>query len=85
MNINENSSGYYILIASSTGVAAYIDFLTFLLQKTLYNLIRRKASSPSLHRINAIDANYDILNNIKVLFVGSFNNSNEFYLSTVIK
>ena len=73
------------MIASSTGVAAYIDFLTFLLQKTLYDLIRRKASSPSLHRINATDTNYDILNNIKVLFVGSFNNSNEFYLSTVIK
>ena len=64
-----------MLIASDTGVAAYIDFLSFLLQKTLYDLIRRKASSPSLYKINAGDTNYDILNNIKVLFIGSFNNS----------
>jgi hypothetical protein len=74
LNLNDRSGGYYILIASDTGVAAYIDFLTFLLQKTLYDLIKRKASSPSLHKINSHDTNYEVLKNIRVLFVGSFNN-----------
>ena len=85
LNIPPDSNGYYIFIASDTGVAAYIDFLSFLFQKTLYDLIKRKASSPSLREINEIDANYDAYNNIKVLFVGSFSSSAEFYLSTVIK
>jgi hypothetical protein len=66
-------------------VVAYIDFFSFLLQKTLYDLIRRKASSPSLHRINSTDVNYDVLNSLKVLFIGSFNSGADFYLSTVIK
>lgn len=67
------------------GVTAYIDFLNFLLQKTLFDLIKLKASSPSLRKINQNNTNYDVLNGIKVLFVGSFNNSAEFYLNTVIK
>ena len=66
-------------------MAAYIDFFSFLLQKTLYELIKRKASSPSLYRINSTEINYDILNNLKVLFIGSFSSAGDFYLSTVIK
>lgn len=57
------------------GVTAFIDFLSFLLQKTLYNLIKLKASSPSLRKVNGSNTNYDVLDGLKVLLVGSFNNS----------
>lgn len=67
------------------GVTAFIDFLSFILQKTLYSLIKMKASSPSLRSINSRNTNYEVLEDLKILFVGSFNNSAEFYLNTVIK
>lgn len=57
------------------GVAAFIDFLNFLLQKTLFELIKMKASAPSLRKVNPNSTNYDVLNDLKVLLVGSFNNS----------
>ncbi len=58
LNINEKSSGYYIFIASDMGVTAFIDFLSLMLQKTLYQLIKLKASSPSLRKINSKDTNF---------------------------
>ena len=68
------------------GVTAFIDFLNFLLQKALFELIKAKASSPSLRKINSgNNNNYETLSDLKVLLVGSFINSGEFYLSTVIK
>lgn len=53
LNLKEKTSGYYILIASDMGITAYIDFISFLLQKTLHDLIKAKASSPSLRKISA--------------------------------
>ena len=50
--MKEKSSGYYLLIAGGIGVMAFIDLFAFLLQKTLHDLIKIKASSPSLRRIN---------------------------------
>jgi hypothetical protein len=34
------------------GIMPFIDLFTFLLQKTLYDLIKVKASNPSLRKIN---------------------------------
>lgn len=64
-----------MLIASDMGVSAYIDFLSFMLQKTLYDLIKVKASSPSLRKINQSNTSYEVFDNLRVLFVGSFNTS----------
>jgi hypothetical protein len=65
-----------MLIATDMGITAYIDFISFLLQKTLYDLIKAKASSPSLRKISSVNNNkYEVLSDLKVLLVGSFNNS----------
>jgi len=86
LSLKPKTEGYYILIASDIGVTAFIDFLSFLLQKTLYELIKVKASSPSLRKVNnGNNNNYEALSGLRVLFVGSFSKSEEFYLSTVIK
>lgn len=64
---------------------AFIDLFTFLLQKTLYELIKAKASQPSLRHINSEAASFDALSDFKVMLVGTFTSSDKFYLSTAIK
>lgn len=85
LGLKEKSSGYYILIAGGIGITAFIDLFTFLLQKTLYDLIKVKASSPSLRKINEENISFDALSDIKILLVGTFTNSEKFYLSTAVK
>lgn len=53
LGLRERSSGYYLLVAGGMGVMAFIDLFTFLLQRTLYGLIKAKASSVSLRQINS--------------------------------
>jgi hypothetical protein len=62
-----------------------VDLFTYLLQKTLFDLIKIKASHPSLKRINSEGGNFECLGDIKILLVGSFTSSDKFYLSTPIK
>jgi hypothetical protein len=63
----------------------FIDLFTYLLQKTLHDLIKIKASNPSLRKINEDHINYEALSDLKILLVGTFTSSEKFYLCTAIK
>lgn len=74
-----------MFIAAGIGIVAFVDLFTYLLQKTLLELIKIKASSPSLKKINAENITYEHLSNLKILLVGTFTSSEKFYLNTTIK
>lgn len=78
-------NGFYIIIGAGTGVLPFIDLFHYLLLKTLYKLVTMKAGEVTGKKINEERNDYSELDNIKILFVGSFLSPKHFYLDSVIK
>ena len=74
-----------MLIAAGIGIAAFADLFNYLLQKTLADLIGRKMGRSGLLQVNPDDQEWSGLSDIRVMLVGTFTNSERFYLSTPIK
>jgi len=85
LGLKPKTQGYYILIAAGIGILPFIDLFTYLLQKTLHDLIKLKSTDMMMRRMNEDETNFDQLSDLKILLVGSFTSSKQFYLDTPIK
>lgn len=75
LRLKEKSAGYHIIIAAGIGIVPFVDLFSYMLQKTLYDLIKIKASNPSLRKIVQGECSYEGLSGLRILLVGSFTSS----------
>ena len=78
-------NGFYIIIAAGTGILPFIDLFHYLLLRTLLKLINIKAGQVTSKKVNEERIDYTELDNIKILFIGSFQSPKHFYLDSVVK
>lgn len=64
-----------MIVAGGIGIVPFVDLFTYLLQKTLFDLIKIKASNPSLRKINEENIGFEALNDMRILLVGTFTSS----------
>jgi NAD(P)H-flavin reductase len=58
LRLKEKLAGYYVIIAAGIGIVPFVDLFSYMLQKTLYDLIKIKASNPSLRKIVQEECSY---------------------------
>jgi len=78
LNLTASSTGTHTIICAGTGVLPFVDFLNFFLFKTMYQMIKDKAGTEKAEKINIYQIPFDnVMEGLKVNFVGSFVNQNE--------
>jgi hypothetical protein len=85
LRLKGSSKGYFVIIAAGTGILPFVDLFHFLLQKTLLKLINAKAGDITSKKLNEERIDYGDLEGVRILFIGSFNSSKNFYLDNVVK
>lgn len=85
MGLKSTTRGYYIFIGVGSGITPYIDLFSYLLQKTLIELIAHKAGESKARRVNSENINFSPLTDLKILFIGSFTSSSHFYFRDLLK
>jgi hypothetical protein len=73
------------MIGVGSGITPYVDLFAYLLQKTLIDLIAHKVGESKARRVNSDNMDFTSLNEIKILFIGSFVSSKQFYFHDLFK